>query len=246
MVNIVDLTNKKILVTGASSGIGRATCILLSKVGASVVLVGRDEGRLKDTLNDMDDDQKHKYFISDLSESDTIPQLIQNAVGYDGKKLDGLVHSAGIAEPVPIQVINIKSILAVMKINYYAFLFLVKEYAKKKNNDGGSIVGLSSANTHFPSKCMTLYAGSKMALEGSITTLAQELAPKNIRINSVVPGDTDTPMKQAALKLNPELVYSQLLPTAKPEDIANIIVFLLSNASSYVTGRHYFADGCCF
>ena len=243
MKNIIDLSGKKILVTGASSGIGRSASILLSQVGASVVLAGRNENRLKEALSNMEDPGKHRYYICDLSQLESIPDLIQYAIGYDGRKLDGLVHSAGIAEPVPIQAINNRNIQNVMNVNYYAFLFLVKEYIKKRNNNGGSIVGISSTIAHYPSKCMALYAGSKSALEGAISTLSKELAPKGIRINSVVPGDTDTPMKHAALALNPDLIYNQLLPTASPEDIANAILFLLSSASSFVTGRHYYVDG---
>lgn len=248
MKSIIDLTNKKIIVTGASSGIGRATSVLLSQVGASVVLVGRNEGRLKETLDLMEDNHKHEYFVCDLSQLDGINQLIQSAVEYDGVKLDGLVHSAGITGPVPIQAISVKHIQDIMNINYCAFIFLVQQFIKKKySNDGSSIVGISSTGAHYATKCLTVYAGSKLAVEAAVTTLAIELAPRSIRINTVIPGLTDTPMMKAGLSLiadvNADLIMTQLLPVVKPEDVSNMIAFLLSDASSSITGRHHFVDG---
>ena len=244
MKNIIDLTGKKILVTGASSGIGRSTSILLSQIGASVVLVSRNEDNLAETLSLMDNNSNHKCLACDLSYMEKIPALMKDAFSYNNIKLDGFVHCAGIGIGSPLMSLNIGMIDKIMNINYYSFLILTREFIKKQYNNGGSIVGISSIGAHKPQKCLSVYAGSKMALEGAVSTLSLELSPKGIRINTVVAGATDTPMMNYVGDLNPQIKSLKLNhPMAKPSDVANAIAFLLSDASPTITGKHLYVNG---
>lgn len=246
MFNPMNLTDRKILVTGASSGIGRETSILLSKLGAQLVLTGRRKEELEKTLSFMEG-INHLVLPFELSDFDNYKNLFNEAC-YDDKKLDGLVHCAGIAKTIPLRILSYELMLETMKINYFAFLELVKHYAKKKYSNGGSIVGISAINAHMPRKCMSLYAGSKGALEASIKTLALELHESKIRINSVVPGAINTEMAQkyaslVSIEQVDNILDGQLMSMGNPDDVANVIAFLLSDASKFVTGRHYYVDG---
>ena len=162
----------------------------------------------------------------------------------DGKKLDGLVHSAGIAPPTPLRVLSENIVDEILEVNLISFMFMTAAYSKRKYNDGGSIVGVSSLNAHYPQKCMSIYAASKNALEAFALTTALELAEKNIRINCVIPGAVDTPMLKFVIQKFTEY-YNQhtLLKILQPEDIAGTIVFLLSDMSKKITGRSMYVDG---
>ena len=242
-MQLVDLRERKILITGASSGIGRATALLVSQLGASVVLCARDASRLLETLEMMDSPQKHRCIPFDVTDFDKYDEVFTQAVS-DGKKIDGLVHCAGIARPLPIRSMSPSAVLAIMDVNFHSFLHLVHTYTKKKYGCGGSIVAVSAANSHYPQTCMSVYAASKAALEASIKTMALELAAQKIRINCVAPGAVDTPMTQMADEdALDKILDKQLLGMGKPKDIANMIAFLLSDASSFITGRAMFVDG---
>ena len=242
-MELVDLNNRKILVTGASSGIGREVSILLSKLGASVVLCGRNQDRLCETISLMENPEKHRSYSFDISNNQECEEIFQDVV-LDGSKLNGLVHCAGIARAVPLRVMKYKDILEMFETNYMSFMKLTQLYAKKKYSDGGSIVAVSAANAHYPQKCMSIYAASKAALEASVKSLAIELTAQNIRINCVIPGAINTSMMSEMSESERKLVGDkQLLGVGKPEDVANMIAFLLSDASSFVTGRSMYVDG---
>lgn len=238
----MDLTGKKILVTGASSGIGKAAAELLSKLGATVVLCARNKEQLRNTLAVMEAPSRHIVLSFDLCRFEDYEQLFEKAA--DGEKLTGMVHSAGVSKALPLKIMSKKWIDEIFEINYYAFMFLTSWFAKKKYSDGGSIVGISAVNAHYPQKCMSIYAASKGALEASVRTLALELASKNIRINSVVPGAVKTPMADLVSEdILRQIVDRQLLGMENPEQIANVIAFLISDNSSCITGRNIYADG---
>ena len=243
MEPMIDLTNKKIVVTGASSGIGRAVCILLSQLGAKVMLTGRKEEELSNTLEQMAG-EGHCCFPYDLSDLDNIGSLIGDIVDSDGKKLDGLVHCAGISVRAPIRNLDYAKMDAVMKINFYAFVELVKQYAHK-NSNGGSIVGISSYAAINGAKGQTMYAASKAALDAAVISMSKELYKKQIRINSVRPGFVNTAMYENSKKQlgNDKLGEDQLLGVGEPEDVANLIAFLLSDASRFITGSNYLING---
>lgn len=247
MRNLFDFTGKKYIVTGASSGIGKSTAIRLSEQGAQVVLISRNKEKLEETRALMEGNG-HQIIPADLGQMEDMTEIF-NQIISDGKKLDGVVHCAGIATILPLNMIKRHKIEECMNINLYALLELTRLFAKKKyHNDKGSIVAVSSIVVRYPVKCQTVYAASKGAVNAAVQALAIELADKGIRINSIMPASTDTKMMQDAMANMPdttmkEKVNAQLLGLTKPEEIADGILFLLSDASRAATGRSFYADG---
>ena len=239
---MIDLTNKKFMITGASSGIGRATAIMLSELGAKIVACGRDEQRLAETLSRCNAGE-HIKISFDVRDTASYNEVFRQATA-DGQKLDGLIYCAGIAPPTPLRVMSEETIREVLDVNLIGFLMMTATYVKRMFSDGGSIVAISSVNSHYPHKCMSAYAASKLGLEGATRTLALELADKNIRINCVIAGPVQTEMAQSVLPTSSEQIHQHaLLGVLKPEDIAHAIIFLLSDASSGITGRSMYVDG---
>ena len=239
----IDFSKKRIMIIGAASGIGKQTAILLSQLGASIIMVDRDGDKLLSVKNELSNQEKHLVFSHDVKDVESIKELFNNAT-QDGNKLNGLVYTAGIAKPVPLRVMSRAEYENIFAINYFGFINAVSMYSKKKYSSGGSIVGVSAVNAHNPQKCMTLYAASKAAIEASVKTMALELADMNIRVNAIIPGAVATPMSDAVDKDTLEnIVSKQLLGIQLPEQIAEYIVFLLSERSSAVTGRSLYADG---
>ena len=244
MINPMELTGKRIMVTGASSGIGRETAILLSHLGAQVVLLGRDEQRLAETQEKLSG-EGHGVISLELREFDKYADVFKQ-IRKTGKKLDGFVHCAGIAKVIPLKVVSANLIQDMLAVNYVSFMELMKHFAKKTNSDGGSVVCLSAINAHYPQKCMSVYAATKGALEMAVSSLAVELFDKKIRVNAVVPGPIATPMAASFSEVSGEesnVVGRQLMALGEPADIANMAAYLLSDASKFITGRKFYVDG---
>ena len=242
----MSLEKRRILVTGASAGIGRATAILCSKLGADVVLVGRNLTELNKTFSLLSEG-KHLLLSYDLSDIANIEKLMNECIA-NGDKLDGLVHSAGVNAIAPLGTLNYKKMVNVMNINYFAFMELTKQYSKHKYSNGGSIVVISSVSSVAGTKCTSLYCGSKGAIDSSVRSLSLELVHKNIRINSVLPSYIDTDMYSAVAELagteaREQIVSKQILGLGRTEDVANAVAFLLSDASRFITGSSLVVDG---
>lgn len=241
---------KRIMVTGASSGIGRSTAILLGHLGATVILIGRNQKKLENTLQHMEG-RSHIIRAFDLRAFDQYDAVINDCI-VNGK-MDGLVHCAGIAPGTPVKGFTAQSIHEILDINLVAFLLLSKYMSKKSvSNDRASIVGISSMNAHVPTKALTVYGASKGALEVSAKCMAGELYDKRkIRINTIVAGPVVTPMAGYELDSNIDVgvinpYAPNLMGRSATNNIAQMVVFLLSDASSFSTGRNFYADGGMF
>jgi NAD(P)-dependent dehydrogenase (short-subunit alcohol dehydrogenase family) len=240
-----DLSNKVVLVTGASSGIGRQTAISVSEMGARLVITGRNEERLAETLAKLKGDG-HLSLAGDLLATDFIESLVDFCPA-----LNGVVHCAGILHPYPIRFISAKEINDMFGINYQApVLITARLLKKKKTADGCSLVFITSiSGTHRPYYGGALYAGSKSALESFSRVLAIEHAAKKIRSNCLSPAIVKTPifdeyMGGVADQQNVD-AYEKKYPLGfgEPVDVANAAIYLLSEASRWVTGTTIFLDG---
>lgn len=247
MYNPFSISGKTILITGAGGGIGRATAIECSKMGANVVITDINTHALEETLSTLDvqDGQEHMHFVADLTNEVQLEELVA-AVPV----LDGLVSNAGISKVLPIQFLNSLDMDKIMTINAFAPMLLTQKlYKKKKIKKGGSIVFTVSIN----GVCMVsmggvMYAVSKNALDAFMRNAALEFAARNIRVNSVNPSRVNTNLiknntSYSQDDLAKDMQTYPLKRYAEPEEIAHAIIYLLSDASSYVTGHSLIIDG---
>ena len=246
MYNPLDLTGKRILVTGASAGIGRACAVMVSKLGAHVILVARRKDVLDETFGMMEG-RDHQILPFDLSALEKMEELFQQAT-KDGS-LYGLVHAAGLISAGPVHMLSPENIFRIMNLNYCSFVMLMKYFSKRKYCMGGSVVVVSSVSAEVGWAGGTLYSGSKGALSASVRSLALELVSKKIRVNAVVPSNIKTAMYDTlAGDLNTtegiqKLLEKQPLGLGEVEDVAHAVCFLLSDASRFITGTNLVVDG---
>lgn len=237
MINPMDLTGKHILITGGSSGIGRQCAIQASRLGARVSVIARREEDLKETVAMMDRPEEHAYFVADLSETDTIEELVKSIVAQRGA-VDGFCHAAGIATVRTLKMSKPAFIEKMFRLNTFAFIELVRCLtAKDRMNDGGSLVGISSSAAENGNVSQGAYGASKAAMNGFLHPAAKELNVRRIRVNTVAFAMVDTPMFQEFLDNggNVELMKAQELGTIDVESAANAVMFLLSDAARYIT-----------
>lgn len=244
MNNIVDLTGKKIIVTGAGSGIGCETAIVLSKQGATVIMLDVNAEGLAETASIVGNGCYP--IIIDLTDNTAVTELVKQLVEKYGK-LDGLVHCAGISSRKPLNVLSKDGFSKVMEVNFYSFVELVKNCAKKKHiNDGASIVVMSSISSIRGYKAKTEYCVSKAAVDAFVRCMALELADRKIRINSVMAAEVLTPLALKARETNAMVgasAFEAPLGPSEPYEVANTIAFLLSDATKTITGTSLLIDG---
>jgi len=237
------LHNKTILVTGASSGIGRQIAISSSSMGAKLVITGRDEKRLDETYSLLQG-EGHSKFTCDLIDENQRNHLLDII-----PSIDGFVHSAGVVLPVPVKFIAEKHLRQVMGVNFESAVLSVARLLKnKKLNDRSSLIFFSSISVNYPYAGGALYTASKGAIEAYSKNLAIEILPKKMRSNVIVPAMVKTPLyeetKTQSMYRSPEEYESKYpLGLGAPEDVANAAIYLLSDASQWVTGTNLILDG---
>ena len=235
----MDLTGKHIVITGASAGIGRAASIQASRLGARVSLIARNEEKLRETLSLMEG-EGHSAYPSDLSAIDQIDGLIAS-IAENGGAFDGLVHCAGLGNNRPLKLSKPDFVEQMTRINYFAFVELVRSAsARKRTNDGASYLGISSTAAFQGGKTQGVYAASKGAINAAVHVFAKELAPRKIRVNAVAFGMVETDMYRKCFLdaggNNDELLRGQYLGVIPVDYAAGAICFMLSDASKYMTG----------
>lgn len=249
MINPMNLTGKRILITGASSGIGQETAIVLSKLGATVVLVGRNEVALKATLNSLENPELQQFAVLDLAENDKIEPVIRSLVAE--QPFTGFVHCAGIGQVRPLSMTKKGNIEQVMNVNFYSFVEIVRLLTKGKKwfTPGGSIVVMSSVASVHGKPAKISYSAAKAAIDAAIRCMTVELRERKIRINSVMPSWVDTKMLFGFKERFPdsaemrELREKQYLGVIDANEVANVIAFLLSDATKTITGTSILMDG---
>ncbi|MDR1656435.1 MAG: SDR family oxidoreductase [Deltaproteobacteria bacterium] len=240
----LNLENRHILVTGASAGLGKATALLASRLGARVSLLARRENELQTTLNSLAG-TGHGYWLCDLSCLDDIEPRIKEITAAAGP-LDGLAHCAGLGQNRPLAMTKPDFVRNLMTINFGSFVELIRSAAKKRHiNDEASIVGVSSVAAIKGEKAQGAYAASKAAMVGLVPPLAKELAPRRIRLNAVAFGMIKTQMYNVFKEAggDDEILKGQYLGLGEPQDAAKVMCFLLSDYSRFITGTILTADG---
>ena len=249
MYNPFSLENKVIIVTGASSGIGAQCAIDCSKIGAKVVLVARNEERLKQTLGLMEG-EGHIVLPLDLSSSAGLKEAIKDVVGKVGK-INGVVNCAGISSVTPLKLVTDELLDQFFRTNVYSAINLSKEVTRVGNYDkdsGCSIIFFASIMGLCGEKCKTMYSATKVALIAAARSMACELAKNKVRVNVVSPGAIETPINaklphMADPELRKELEAKHLLGLGECSDISNVCIYLLSDAAKWVTGQNFVIDG---
>ena len=242
---IVSLRDKIIVITGAGSGIGRECAIKMSDQGARVVMLDLNPEGLQETRAVLHG-EGHITIPCDLSDFDCLPALVKDIIVETGP-IDGFVHCAGISSRKPLNVLKAKGFQKVMDVNFYSFVELTRMFTKKGNmNDGGSIVVMSSISSIRGFKAKSEYCVSKAAVDAFVRCSALELAPRRIRVNSVMAAEVLTPLALKAHETNAAVGATDFiapLGPSEPYEVANTIAFLLSDATKTITGTSLIIDG---
>lgn len=237
-----NLVGKTLLVTGASSGIGRGIAICCSKAGATVVIVGRNEERLNLTLKHMEG-EGHQKLIYDLTNTESLKTFVSQLPQFDG-----IVHCAGIGQRIPTKLLTENDVDKVMDVNFKAPVLLQSMLLQqKKVKKGASIVFIASIASWSPSIGNSIYSASKGAIISFANCLSLELAPRQIRVNCISPAMVWTDLIKddgvTEEQLREDESRYPLKRYGEPEDIANLAVYLLSDESSWMTGSNVKISG---
>lgn len=243
MYNPFSLEGKTIFITGASSGIGRATAIECSKMGATVLITGRNKERLSETFSRLEG-ERHIQLIADLSIHEEIENLTNHL-----PTLDGCVNNAGFTKTLLTQYITFKSLDEIFKVNTVAPILLTQQLVKKKkiNKNASIVFTCSTSGVYNAVLGNSMYSASKGAINGFVKNAALDLASKKIRVNCVCPGMINTSILDNGVitneQLNQDMKKYPLKRYGEPEEVAYAIIYLLSNASAWVTGSNLLIDG---
>lgn len=247
MNDLFSLVGKTIIVTGASSGIGRQCAIDCSKMGARVITVARNEDRLKETIS-MLSGVGHRYYSYDLSNNEGIKSFVSDIVSSNGK-IDGLIYAAGIEKTCPSKMLKPIDYEEVFNVNALSAFEMAKQVTSVKNcGTSGSVVFIASITSVIARQGTAAYSASKGALVSGARVLAAELAKRKIRVNCISPGTILTPLMQNFLSQLSEDEYKKRtdgfpLGLGDSSDISAACIYLLSDAARWVTGQNFVIDG---
>ncbi len=248
MKNNFNLNNNNIIVTGASSGIGRQCAITFSQLGANVILIARNEDRINETFERLEKG-KHAFIVQDITQYDKLEGIVGGTVEKIGK-ITGFVHSAGMETILPLKGMQPSYYEKMFAINVIAGFEIARVISMKKylNKEGASFVFISSVMGILGQPGRVGYCSSKGALISGVKAMALELAKKNIRVNCVLPGVVETEMsnemfQRLSEESKKEIIDMHPLGLGIPEDIANTSAFLLSDAARWITGSNLIVDG---
>ncbi len=248
LFNPFSLKGKTIIVTGASSGIGRQCAITCSRMGARLVLIARNQERLEETLTMLEGVGHHSY-IYDFSNCQGIAGLVSTIVNDCGR-IDGMVYAAGIEKTVPFKLLKPEDYSDIIQVNTLSAFEMARQVSSMKNfsKESGGLVFIASITASIARAGTAAYTASKGALVSTTRVLATELAKRKIRVNCVSPGTVLTPLMENFLSTLSEEDYKKRidgfpLGLGTTDDIANACVFLLSDASRWMTGQNLIVDG---
>lgn len=246
----MDLSGKKILISGGSSGIGAATASELASLGAECFLLARDGEKLAQVVDSLPGDG-HRSYPFDLTNLNGISGLLESVVSENGP-LYGLVHCAGIDKTQPFRSMALEDLNSIMDLNFKSFWCLAQEFVRKKSHssDDSRVISIGSVAGISGTAGKTAYSASKGALISLTKSLAIEYAHKNIRFNCICPGYIQTPMLEKTKKLYSNhdsfmnnIVIKHPLGLGYPEDVARAVSFLLSDGGRWSTGSIMVIDG---
>jgi len=243
------LKGKNLIVTGASSGIGRQCAISCARLGATVAVFGRDPERLNETLRSMDEPGNHMVCAVDLLEYDKVGDVVREVVRQKGR-INGLINCAGISTTLPLNSLSTQKMEHFLQTNVIAPVNITRHTVKSANFslEGGSVIFISSVMGVAGENGKTLYSMTKGALVAAIKSMAIELAPRKIRVNAISPGVVESPMSRSAVYSSDEESLNRIkslhpLGLGQVEDVANACIFLFSDASRWITGTNLIVDG---
>lgn len=248
-MNAADFRDRWVIVSGASSGIGRATAVALAGAGARVALLGRRPAELAETARLCGPPERTTVAILDLGEADAIAPAMAALVARLGP-VYGLCHAAGLVQTLPLAGTTPARLRRLLDVNLTAGLELARALARREvlGPDGGSWLFIASAYAHVGAPGQVAYSATKGAVVAAVRSLALELAPRRVRVNSLSPGLVRTPMTDPATSTVSEEQWARLaarhpLGTGEPEDVARAAVFLLDPANRWLTGADLRIDG---
>ena len=243
---MINFTNEdKFIVTGASSGLGQGVALLLNKLGATVICVARNRERLEETRQKSE--HPENLFIEELdvtADIDGLPAWVKSMREKYGK-FRGMAICHGIGRVSPMQMVDYTSLKELYDCNFFAPVMLAKGFVDRRNNigRGAALVAIASVAAHKSDRGMLEYSSAKAALKSAMRSLAREVVPFGIRVNTVSPSDIKTPMvigKDGLVNATEEKKYP--LGFGEVEDVANMIVYLLSDAAKWITSQDYILD----
>lgn len=247
-MGLFSLSNKTILITGASSGIGRSCAVQCSKMGASLLLMGRNVDELNRTVSELQPGTKVEMIVADFSKMVDLELLIAEKIVTIGK-IAGFIHCAGVEKTLPLKKQSSEVFQSIFDINVFAGFELAKIISLKKYKaEKASFVFIASVAGMVGESGKTIYSASKGAVISGARSMSMELARSDIRVNSISPAMVKTPILEKMFdgigeEASQNIIKKHPLGIGEPEDVANACVFLLSDAAKWITGTNLVVDG---